>query len=611
MFNTYRIHQPSWKSTLAPAAIGALSAMLLAGCASQTASNAPQSFQPEGARNAQGLPASQLPAPIDLSDSSKFVRWTIAPTVIDTRDFPVQRQLTGPFAGDKKFIKHELPKHSRDKTLNAGNPEGALPVGQAIEMDRVNIAGGAGFEAISQTEWSPPDPSLAVGPNHIVETVNAAIAFFTKDGTQTFSTHLGTPGFPGFFETVGADSSFVFDPKCFYDHKTERFVVVALEQVGDTESWIDIAISDDSDPNGIWYKYRTSSVIQVGSDNFWVDYPGFGFDDNAYYVTGNLFFLNGPSGGGFGGALFRIFDKTPMLTGDPVVITDLAPGGASVQVAQMFGPAPQCFFLSRESSTSLRVWTINDPLNSPSVESIVVDGLASASSPNEAPNLDGGLISTLDGRLMNVHSRDGNLYTAHGIRTDSQRTLARWYHIDTNGWPNTDADPFLVQQGEVDGTITQHHFFPAIYTDKFHNVGLTMSRSSASEYASIQVSGRTPSDPLGTMSDPIQVAIGDTGTSGRWGDYLDIAIDPNDDTTFWIMGMYAKNFGWQTYIDSFTIASSCPADFTDDGVLNFFDISAFVIAFNASDPAADFTGDGSFNFFDVSAFLSLFNQGCP
>lgn len=138
-----------------------------------------------------------------------------------------------------------------------------------------------------------------------------------------------------------------------------------------------------------------------------------------------------------------------------------------------------------------------------------------------------------------------------------------------------------------------------------------MSRSSATEYASIQVSGRTPSDPLGTMSDPIQVAIGDTGTSGRWGDYLDIAIDPNDDTTFWIMGMYAKNFGWQTYIDSFTIASSCPADFTDDGVLNFFDISAFVIAFNANDPAADFTGDGSFNFFDVSAFLSLFNQGCP
>ena len=29
------------------------------------------------------------------------------------------------------------------------------------------------------------------------------------------------------------------------------------------------------------------------------------------------------------------------------------------------------------------------------------------------------------------------------------------------------------------------------------------------------------------------------------------------------------------------------------------------------DPSADFNGDGSFNFFDVSAFLNAFNAGCP
>jgi hypothetical protein len=55
----------------------------------------------------------------------------------------------------------------------------------------------------------------------------------------------------------------------------------------------------------------------------------------------------------------------------------------------------------------------------------------------------------------------------------------------------------------------------------------------------------------------------------------------------------------------------CPADLTGDGVLNFFDVSAFLSAFNAMDPVADFTDDGVFNFFDVSAFLSAFNAGCP
>ncbi len=55
----------------------------------------------------------------------------------------------------------------------------------------------------------------------------------------------------------------------------------------------------------------------------------------------------------------------------------------------------------------------------------------------------------------------------------------------------------------------------------------------------------------------------------------------------------------------------CPADLSGDGVLNFFDISAFLTAFNAMSPIADFNNDGMFNFFDVSAFLTDYNAGCP
>ena len=55
----------------------------------------------------------------------------------------------------------------------------------------------------------------------------------------------------------------------------------------------------------------------------------------------------------------------------------------------------------------------------------------------------------------------------------------------------------------------------------------------------------------------------------------------------------------------------CPADLNDDGVLNFFDVSAFLSAFSAGEPLADFTGDGVYNFFDVSAFLGAFSAGCP
>ena len=59
------------------------------------------------------------------------------------------------------------------------------------------------------------------------------------------------------------------------------------------------------------------------------------------------------------------------------------------------------------------------------------------------------------------------------------------------------------------------------------------------------------------------------------------------------------------------VCNPCPADLTNDGVLNFFDVSAFLTAFSTMNPIADFTNDGVWNFFDVSAFLSAFSAGCP
>ncbi len=285
---------------------------LVNGCAplpaeSPTTLRAPAAYQPFRAREARGLPPELRPDPIDLGDRSRFVRTTVEATIFDTRTVVNQRQITEPFTGQIRMIENEIEEHeNRDRGDDAEDRERNLerdldrdrdrrerereehereererfmdlphdrvdhpaPVGRATETGRVVTRGGSGFAAVAQTEWSPPDPNLAVGPDHIVETVNAAIAFYDKHtGQQLFSTHLGTPGNPGFFEPVGADSGFVFDPKCFYDQKVGRFVVVALEH-NSNDSWIDIAVSDDDDPNGIWYKYRTFSVIALGSSQY-------------------------------------------------------------------------------------------------------------------------------------------------------------------------------------------------------------------------------------------------------------------------------------------------------------------------------------------------------
>ncbi|QOJ00125.1 MAG: CHRD domain-containing protein [Phycisphaeraceae bacterium] len=59
---------------------------------------------------------------------------------------------------------------------------------------------------------------------------------------------------------------------------------------------------------------------------------------------------------------------------------------------------------------------------------------------------------------------------------------------------------------------------------------------------------------------------------------------------------------------------TCPADFNDDGFVDFFDLDAFVECFEGGGcppgKDADFNGDGFVDFFDLDAFVEAFEAGC-
>jgi fibronectin-binding autotransporter adhesin len=56
----------------------------------------------------------------------------------------------------------------------------------------------------------------------------------------------------------------------------------------------------------------------------------------------------------------------------------------------------------------------------------------------------------------------------------------------------------------------------------------------------------------------------------------------------------------------------CTSDTNSDTLLNFFDISDFVVNYNSGSPEADIAAPfGSLNFFDIFEFITRYNTGCP
>ncbi|MDX2116600.1 MAG: GC-type dockerin domain-anchored protein [Planctomycetota bacterium] len=54
----------------------------------------------------------------------------------------------------------------------------------------------------------------------------------------------------------------------------------------------------------------------------------------------------------------------------------------------------------------------------------------------------------------------------------------------------------------------------------------------------------------------------------------------------------------------------CPADFNNDGFLDFTDFDDFVAAFEAGSASSDFNGDSFLDFTDFDAFVAAFEAGC-
>jgi hypothetical protein len=438
----------------------------------------------------------------------------------------------------------------------------SLPVGTVSSIRRTVLNPARRFPGIDTTAFVPPDPDIAVGTTRIVAVVNSDLAFFTKGGQKLFQQTL--EGAQGFFGSVGA-GNFVFDPKCFFDPISRRFFVLALDLAGN-QSHILVGVSATENPQGNWHKYKIDVKLTVGGNEYWLDYPGWGFNKDAVVCTGNMFPLGS---GGFGGAQFVVLSKAQMLTGAAPTITKLHdPESASVQVGETADAVLDRIYATSLFSTSqVRLFALTNLVTNPTITTTQV-AVPSFLFPNQGGASQGGrVLDALDGRLINAAWRGGQLVTAHGVRVGPSdgRNQVRWYQIGTRGWPTSGQTPVLTMAGNVPGGQGEHAFMPAVNINKVGDVSLVFTRSSGTMVADLMTASRRASDPPGTMGLPVPIAQSQgSGYGGvgfnRWGDYFGVDVDPQDDMTFWGIGMIGKpNGSWTTVIQSWTVSTPAEA----------------------------------------------------
>jgi len=176
------------------------------------------------------------------------------------------------------------------------------------------------------------------------------------------------------------------------------------------------------------------------------------------------------------------------------------------------------------------------------------------------------LLDSLGDRLMHRlayrnFTTHESLVVNHAVKTSVAAAGVRWYEIR-----NPNGTPVLSQQSTLTSGSTSL-WMGSIAMDKMGDMALGFSESSSALHPSIAFTGRVPTDPLNTMEAPATIFAGTGSQTGgtanggnRWGDYSAMAIDPEDDCTFWYVNEYLAangNFNFHTRLASLKFPG-CP-----------------------------------------------------
>ncbi|MCA9927417.1 MAG: hypothetical protein KC419_03025 [Anaerolineales bacterium] len=439
------------------------------------------------------------------------------------------------------------PMQSLESTMAINNVTAAVPAASTSfdSLDYTECCGGGGNV--------PPDPELAVGPNHVIAVVNVAFEIYDKSGNSL----VGPTTFASFMASDN-NCTGVFDPNALYDEEADRYIL-GIDADG---SHYCLAVSQTGDPTGAWNIYSFQTILR-GREFF--DYPHAGVGRDAIYMGANIF-----RGNSYLEGRVWAFDKWAMYNGNTAtaVLQQLGSNEDTPQPLNLHGwnqgtwPTSGPHYIITETGyngADHTVFAWNDPFGANTFTTAGTFDLNAATGvtaglPLDNPQATGGTVQGNDYRPQDFEYRNGYGWTAMTIACNpgsGSVNCVRWAQIDLSS--------MTIAQAGVYGTNGDYRYFADLAVNHCDDMSIGYTKSNTSTYPGIWYAGRLGSDAAGSLMAEAQIKAGEieytsfeSSAPRRWGDYTEMTIDPNGET-FWYLGEYSKNTGttdgrWGTWI---------------------------------------------------------------
>ncbi len=541
-----------------------------------------------------GLRAAEAAAPITPAQRDQSAPQVLRSVRVDEsrpmRDIVRERAAT-PIERSASFrvVPNIFPETPLDEVSLAARVAARLgvqraPTGTPAPATIVSFDGAAGIDS---GDFIPPDTNGDASPAHFIQWVNIRWSIYNKiTGARIAGPTDGNAFWSGFGGPCESRND--GDPIALWDDRAQRWIMSQfLVEAPFAQCF---AISTTADPLGTYHRYEFALPI-LG------DYPHLGVwtdaeaSQNAYLLVTHDFI-----GSGFEGSSYIALERDRMLAGQPARMIrfagfETAFGALPVHLeGPEHAPAGACpvFLHFDASSSAYLAWDLCVRWDEPALSTVSARPRQLAARVPFVANLTevaqpgaGATLSTFGRHLM--YRATGRAFARHAptpmsvvvnhyVEGANDNGGIKWATFNFSGdMVSADAlfaNGFEPQIGRAmnkaikdEGTYApdaSSRWLGAIAIDRSGNIGLGYSVGSASMSPELRITGREASDAPGTLRDEQQCSPTGTGsqldTSGRWGDYASMSVDPSDECTFWFTSEYyavTSARDWNTRICSF------------------------------------------------------------